>query len=285
MALQATRSTIGGTSVLMAGSTAKLVALMGLSVTSAIIHPAFVAVGVALMLYGLWRTNRQSALVAAAAFGVLSIAALLTPASVMTTGAMSGESMHTHAGLPWNGAQMVGAALYLVGGVTLAYALWRAYPSPKPTASATAMGGMVLATGCTACCMVTGAVAGMAITFGVTARYVETLPFVFWTGLTITAIGLYRLAGWRPMLFVLLGGLITPAGKIAYRLLPPALDLGGIWRVHGVDMVFVPKYFTYFAGALVILYGFVVAYRAATATEAVPVRVAPSTAEEPIGAD
>ena len=290
MPVGSARSSLGGTAVLMAcacgaaSSSAKLVALAGLGATTTLIHPAFAAIGAGLVLFGLWHTRRRSAGIAAGAFVVLAAAALLTPPTVMTVRGM--DDMHPGPGLPWSSLQMLGAALYVLAGIILAYAFWTAYPSRKPSASATAIGGMVLSTGCTACCMVTGAVAGMAVTFGASATYFETLPVVFWTGLTVAAIGLYRLAGWRPVGWVLLGGLITPAGKIAYRLYPQALDLSGLWKVGGVDLVFIPKYLTYFAGAAVILYGFAVAFRAARVTSSATAWVpAEDAVPEVVGAD
>ncbi|MGI8496337.1 MAG: hypothetical protein ACR2OG_01970 [Gemmatimonadaceae bacterium] len=293
MGVSSTRSSVGGTAVLMAcacgaaGSSVKLIALAGLATTTAFIHPLFLSTGATLVLYGLWRARRQSAGLAAVAFAVLAIAAVITPPSAMTT---RGDGMeHGHPGLPWGGLQLIGAVLYLLSGAILALAFWRAYPSPKPAASATAMGGMVLATGCTACCMVTGAIAGMAMTMGVSALYVETMPVVFWTGLAAVAIGLFRLGGWRPVVLVVLGGLVTPAGKIAYELYPAALNLTGLWRVGGVDMAFIPKYFSYFIGAGLILYGFVVAYRRAQMNEAGSADVIPLRKPElerlAIGAD
>lgn len=284
MAMDPSRSSLGGTAVLMgcacgaSSGVAGLAALAGVGATSALIQPVFAAVGAVLVLYGLWHTRRQSAAIAAVALVIIAVAAVLTPPSAMT---VRGDPMSPgHPGLPWNGVQMFGAVLYVLGGAVLAYAFWRAFPSPRPSASATAMGGMVLATGCTACCMVTGAVAGMAVTLGTTAVFVETMPIVFWTGLAVVAAGLYRLGGWRAAIWVVLGGLITPGGKIAYKLLPASLDLSGLWRIGGVDLVFIPKYFTYVAGPLVVLYGFAVAYRLARVRESawVPVESATSSA-------
>src|SRR5919199_1844961 len=189
-----TRSALGGTTVVMAcacgaaANSAKLLVLAGVGASAAFIHPALIGVGAALIVYGLWRVARPSAYLALAAFGVLALAAVLTPQSAMNHGSMG------HSSLPWDGTRMAGAALYVVAAATLGYAFWRAFPSPRPAASATAIGGMVLATGCT-CCMVTGALAGMAVTAGASAAYFESMPLIFWTGMLAVAAGLYRLGG------------------------------------------------------------------------------------------
>ena len=227
-----------------AANSAKLVALAGVGASTKMVHPIFLGIGAALIVYGLWRTARASAYLALAAFGVLSVAAFFTPPSIMTTKA-----------LPWNGAQMGGAALYLLAAAVLAYAFWRAFPSPKPAASATAIGGAALATGCT-CCMVTGAVAGMAVTAGASAAHFESMPLIFWTGLAVVAVGLARLGGLRPILWLAAGGLIV-------RYAPELLKLTGDWMVAGVNLRFIPNYLVYLAGATVILFSFVVAYETA----------------------
>lgn len=260
-ALTPTHSVLGGTAVVMAcacgaaANSAKLVALTGVGASTKVVHPIFLAVGAGLILYGLWRIAKPSAYLALVAFPILAIAAFLTPPTVMTTKA-----------LPWNGVQMGGAALYLVAAAILAYAFWRAFPSPKPDASATAIGGAAFATGCT-CCMVTGAVSGMAVTAGASAAHFESMPLIFWTGLALVALGLFRLGGVRPVIWVAAGGLIV-------RYAPELLKLTGDWMVAGVNLRFIPHYLLYLTGAAVILYGFVVAYETARSGRAV-MRVAP----------
>jgi len=246
-ALTPARASVAGTAVLMAcacgaaANSAKLVSHSGIAATATIVQPIFLGVGVALVLYGLWHTLRTSAYLALVAFAVLAAAAALTPPRMMTGSAM-----------PWSAAQMAGGALYLVAAALLAYAFWRAFPSTKPAASGTAMGGMALATGCN-CCMVTGAVAGMAVTTGASSTYFQSMPIVFVTGLAVVAAGLFRLGGARAAMWVALGGLITTLG-------PRALQLTGDWMVADVNMRFIPGYLVYLAGAAVILRGFVVAY-------------------------
>jgi len=268
-ALNPTRASLGGTSILMAcacataSSSVKLLALAGIGLTTTLVHPFFVGIGAALITYGLWRINRSAAYVAIAAFVVLAMAAWLTPPSVMTAnGGMASESggmvKMNHPGVPWGGLHMFGAALYLVAAALLAYAFWRAFPARDSGASAMAIGGMALATGCT-CCLVDGAVAGMAVTAGASAAF-ESTPLLFWTGLAAVALGLYRLGGVRAALWV-------PAGGVIIKYLPRALAVTGNWMVAGVNLRFIPNYLITIAGVAVILYGFAVAYRPARETE------------------
>jgi hypothetical protein len=246
------RAVVGGTAVVMAcacgtsAQAAKVVALVGIGATTRIVHPIFVGIGAALILYGLWNTRRESGVLGAVAFAVLAVAAALTPASVMST-VMS----DMHGSLPWNAVQMLGGALYVVAGAILAYAFWRAFPARNPAASATAIGGMTLATGC-ACCLVSGAVAGMAVTAGASATYMENLQLVYWTGLAAVTVGLYRLAGPRGAAWALGGGLVA---RVATGVV--------LARTPGVTWLQFPKYLIAVAGTLAMAYGFVVAYRAA----------------------
>jgi hypothetical protein len=249
-ALTPTRSALYGAAVVMAcacgmaANSATLVTLTGVWASTKVIHPIFLGAGAALIVYGLWRIAKPSAYLALASFGVLAVAAVLTPPSVMTTSAF-----------PWDGAQMSGAGLYLLAAGGLGYAFWRAFPSPKPDASATAIGGAALATGCT-CCMVTGAAAGMAVTAGASASHFISLPLFFWTGLGLVAVGLFRLGGIRPVIWAAAGGLIV-------QYLPNLLRLTGDWMVAGVNLRAFPTYLLHLTGAAAILYGFVVAYEIA----------------------
>lgn len=247
-ALTPPRAALGGTAVLMAcacgtaANTVKLLALGEIGATTTLVHPIFLGVGAALVSYGLWRTSKHSGALALVAFAVLAGAAVLTPPRVMSTKA-----------LPWDVTHVAGAALYLVAAVLLAYAFWRAFPSRRPAASGTAMGGVVLATGCS-CCMVTGALAGLAVTAGGSAGVWEQSPVLFWTGLAIVAAGLFRLGGVRAAIWVPVGGAIIRYG-------PELLKLTGDWMMGGVNLRFAPAYLVTIAGAATLLYGFVVAYR------------------------
>jgi hypothetical protein len=251
--LNPTHAAVAGTAIVMtcacstSGQAAKAVALLGAAATKPVSHVIFVGIGAALVLYGLWHTRRQSALLGAAAFAVLAIAATLTPSSAMST------SMNAmHGSLPWNAVQMLGAALYVVAGGTLAYAFWRAFPSPNPAASATAMSGMVLATGC-ACCLVSGAVAGSAITAGASVPVFEDMQLVYWPGLAAVAVGLYRLAGPKPVALALAGGAVS---RIATGIV--------LAKTPGVNWLQFGKYAVALAGMLALTYSFVAAYRMAS---------------------
>ena len=247
-----TRAVVGGTGVLMtcacstSSQTAAVVALAGLGATSRIVHPLFIAVGAAFIVYGLWRTRRASALLGIAAFAVMALAALLAPQSVMST-AMS----DMHGSIPWNATEMIGGALYLVSGGMLAYALWRAFPSPKPMASATAIGGMTLATGCS-CCMVAGAVTGLVITTSATAAFVEPMQIAYFVGLAAVVVGVYQLGGAAVAGLALVGGTVSR--------LATGISLA---KTGGVVWLQFPKYFIALCGMLAMVYAFVLAYRVA----------------------
>ncbi len=246
------RAALGGAAILMAcscgavTSTAQLAAMTGVGATNRIVHPIFVAAAAGLIIYGLWRMLRMSGYLAMGAFALLAVGAALTPPMAMSARAM-----------PWNGLQVTGAFVYLAAAALLAYAFWRAFPSPNPAASGTAIGGMVLATGCT-CCMFTGALAGLFVTGGASSEFFQSnaISFIFWTGLAIVALALYRLGGWQAALLVPLGGLII-------RYAPRLLALTGDWMIGDANLRAFPSYAIQIAGAGVIVLGFVVAYRSA----------------------
>lgn len=258
-ALTPPRSALGGTALLMAcacgvaSNGAKLIAFVGLGATATVLHSSVLALAAVLITYGLWRTSRPSAYIALAAFVVLGLATALTPPAAMTT-----TPKAHHAGIPWAGMQLVGGVLYVAAAALLGYAFWRAFPTPKPAASASAVGGMALATGCTACCMVTGALTGLAITAGASSA-LYTVPLIFWSGLAVVTVGLYRLGGWHAARWVPLGGLIAWGG-------PELLELTGTWTSAGVVWRSVVSYIPRIAGAGVVLYGFAVAFRVAQVT-------------------
>jgi len=261
-AITPTRASLGGSSIIMAcacgtaSSTMKLMAIAGVAATTKFLHPMFFGIGAALIVYGLWRTARQSAYMAVAAFAVLGAGAWLTPPGRMT---MRGSEMAAgHPGLPWNATQMFGASLYVVGIALLAYAFWRAFPARKPKASAAAIGGMAVATGCT-CCLVEGAIAGMAWTTGASAA-IENMPIIFWAALTVVAVGLFRLGGWRAAMWVPAGGIIVKYAPVALALTPNVI-------VGTVNMRFIPSYIMTVIGVGVIMYGFAKAYRASQAVQ------------------
>lgn len=252
--LPAPRSTLGGTALLMACScgtaaaSAKLLTLGGVAITTTMVHPLFFAAAGALIVYGLWQTRRASAHLAIGALAVLALAAALAPPRVMSATAM-----------PWNGVQVAGGGLYLTAMGLLAYAFWRAFPSPRPAASGTAMGGMALASGCN-CCMAAGAVAGMAVTGG-GSLFFQSTPVIFWSALAVVAAGLYWLGGLRAAVWAPIGGLVV-------EYVPDLLRLTGDWMVGGVNVRVFPEYMSRITGAGLIVYGFVAAYRVARARAA-----------------
>lgn len=259
------QSALGGTAVVMSCacaasvSTAQVVALAGIGATSLLVHPLFLGVGAVLIVGGLWRVARRSAYLAAGAFAVLAVAATLTPPLVMSSKLV-----------PWSTSQMIGGALYVVVAAMLGYAFWRAFPSSNPGAAGTAIGGAALATGCS-CCMVTGAVAGMAVTAGGSSALFQASPLLFWVGLGIVAVGLFRLGGVRAAIWAPAGGVIVKYG-------PELLKLTGPWTAGGVDLQPIAKFAVYLIGAGVLLGGFVVAYRTVPEREHVRRRLQPAGA-------
>lgn len=247
-ALTPPRTALGGAAVLMAcacgtaTNAAALAAAAGVAATTVLLHPIFIGVGAALVSYGLWRTAPRSGMLALGAFAILAVGAAFTPPRIM-----SGKA------IPWNEAQIFGGALYVVAAVLLGYAFWRAFPSPKPAASGTAIGGVVVATGCT-CCMFTGALAGLAATGG--ASVVQSSPLLFWGGLAVVTAALFRLGGWRAAGWVPLGGMVIEYG-------PELLKLTGDWMWWDVNFRSFAQYALTIAGAGLILYGFAIAYRRA----------------------
>lgn len=251
------RAALGGTAVIMAcacgaaSSSATLLAAAGIPASTRTVHPVFIGVAAGLMIAGLWRVARASGYLAVAGFATLALAALLTPPTVMTTKA-----------LPWNPAQISGGILYLVAAGFVGYAFWRAFPTPQPGSSVLAVGGAALATGCT-CCMVTGAVAGLATTAGASASIVESTSLLYWSGLAAATLGLFRLGG-------LAAAWLVPAGGLIARYGPELLKVAGDWTVAGANLRFVPSYLIAVAGSGVIMYGFGRAYRAARSRAGAP---------------
>jgi hypothetical protein len=246
------RAALSGTALLMAcacgavTSSAKLGVMMGMGTTNRIVHPFIVAAAAALIIYGLWRIARSSGYLSLGAFGLLGVGAALTPPMAMSSRAM-----------PWDALQVMGAFFYLAAAALLGYAFWRAFPSPRPAASGTAIGGVALATGCT-CCMFTGALSGLFVTGGASSEIFQTntIALIFWSGLAIAAVGLFQLGGWRAALLVPVGGLVIRYG-------PHLLALTGDWTIGDANLRAFPSYAIQVVGAGIILLGFVTAYRIA----------------------
>lgn len=248
------RSALAGVAVLMvcacgvATEGAVLVSAAGLAATTTLVHPVLIAAAAALVLYGLWRRRPASAWIAAGAFALLAGGAALTPPSVMTASA-----------IPWSGLQLAGAGLYLLAAVGLGYAFWRAWPSPNREASVAAMGGVALATGC-GCCLVTGAVAGIATTAGANPSFIQPGSVLFWSGMSMAAAGLYALGGWRALLWV-------PVGAAVIRFGPDVLRMAGDAMVAGANLRAFGAYLVTIAGAGLVMHAFAVAYRRAWTTD------------------
>jgi len=260
-----TRATLGGSSIIMAcacgtaSSTMKMMAIAGIAATTKVLHPVFFSIGAVLIVYGLWRTARQSAYMSVAAFAIIGAGAWLTPPGKMT---MRGSEMAAgHPGIPWGATQMFGASLYVVGIALLAYAIWRAFPARNPKASAAAIGGMAVATGCT-CCLVEGAIAGMAVTAGASAT-IETVPIIFWGAMAVVAIAIYRLGGWKAALWVPAGAFIVKYASEPLKLMPNVM-------VGTVNLRFIPSYIVSVLGLAVIMYAFAKAYRRSQTVQYVP---------------
>lgn len=263
MTLSPDRAALTGTAVVMAcacgvaSNTARALQLGGVGATSQFVHPVFIGVGAALVIHGLWRVARAHGLTALAAFALIAVGALLTPPAVMTSAA-----------LPWNTTQMLGAAVYVVAAAMLWYAFFRAFPSPNPSAAGGAMAGAAVATGC-GCCMVTGAVSGMFVTGGLGDMSMGALASggmrpsttLFWGGMVAIAVGLFRLGGWRALIWV-------PVGVVMLKYGPDALKVTGDWMVATVNLRSYAAYLVTLAGTGVIMNGFAVAYRIAGAATA-----------------
>ena len=245
-----TRTTLTGTTVLMAcacgagSSSAKLLQMGGMNVTSRVTHSLFLTIGAVLVVAGLRKILPQAFYLSLAAFAVLAVAATLTPPSVMSVSRM-----------PWHGVQILGAFLYFVFAALLVRAFWLAFPSANPRASATALAGTAVATGCS-CCMVTGATAGLIVTAGGSTELFQAHSTVYLTGLAIMAFGLVSLARVRPLPWLAAGALVTLYGG-------NLLKLAGDWMVGDVNMRFIPGYMMYLIGAGLVVKAFAVAYEPA----------------------
>ena len=263
MKITPARTTLAGTAVLMAcacsagASSARLLNMCGLSATPKITHPLILSVAVVLVLRGLWQIRRRAAWLAGIAFVALTAAAAITPPSIMSNKYQ-----------PWHEPYIGGAILYLVFAVILGYAFWIAFPTalPRPFAKALAFAGTAVATGCS-CCMVTGAIAGLGVTTGVSPTLFH--GFTYFAGIALAALGLLMLGGLRPIPWLIAGGLIGQYGS-------SMLSIFGDWMVGDVNLRFIPGYFLYLIGAGLILKAWAVAFEHVSETAE-----APSVAPEP----
>jgi hypothetical protein len=242
----------------VAGQTVAAMALTGVAATTPQIHPAFVLLAGALIVYGLWRLARPSAYLALIAFAVIGAGLALMPE-------MSEQ--------PWTIAHLYGAGAYVLGGGILAYAMWRAFPAPQPGAAGAALGGAALATGC-GCCLVTQGMAGMAVAAGASSALIAPSTGLQIVGWLVVALGLYRLGGWRAAIWV-------PVGALLIRGVPALLDLTGDWMVGPFNLRKWAVWLVTLAGTSVIVWGFVAAYRRAYTHSAEVVQLQPTLAGQP----
>lgn len=248
------RTASAGAVILMAcacgagASSAKLLAMGGFPATSKLTHSLLLGVGVAAVLWGLARINRLALVLAATSFAVLGAAAALTPPNAMSA-----------ARLPWDGPRAAGGVLYLVFGALLGYAFWTALLSRGGRPAAAALFGTAVATGCS-CCMVTGAIAGLAVTAGGAEDIFLRMPVVFFSGIAVTAGGLIRVGGWRTLPWLIAGAALTRYGG-------RGLQLIGDWNVGEVNLRFIPGYLVYLAGAALVIKAWAVAYEPAAVAE------------------
>lgn len=255
--LTSSRAAAIGTAVVMAcacgagANSAKLLRMAGADVTSKVTHSLLLGIGAVLVMWGLYHVRQLSGFFAMGAFATLIAASALTPPMAMSVSR-----------LPWNGVQVAGGFLYIVFAIALAYAFWIAFPSPRPKATAAALGGTALATGCS-CCMVTGAVAGLAVTAGGDAALWVKQPIVFFSGIVIAGIALARMAGFRPVPWVVAGAIVTRFGGEALQPL-------GDWMAGDVNLRFIPGYAIYLIGAGLVVKAWAVAYEPARTRETKP---------------
>lgn len=255
-------ASLGGVAVLATcacGTSAglsKLSAAYGLPMGNSIVHPAIISVGVALLLAGLWRRHRAATAVALGGVALLALGNLIVRPTMM-------DAAHR----PYTALQVGGLFVYLAAAAWLVAAFYRAYPSRQPRFALMAMGGMVLAMGCT-CCMVTGAMSGLAATFVPSQPWLASGAVLTGAAAVLLAAGLSRIGGLRAGAIALAGEAIIYGGpKLLTAAIAPVM-------VRGVVINFAFRYPVTLAGALVVLYGFVIAYRAE----------AHVSAGEPIGA-
>ena len=102
--------------------------------------------------------------------------------------------------------------------------------------------------------MVTGAVAGLAVTaFGNPDLFLGH-GFTYFFGVSLAAIGMGIFSGARPIPWLLAGGLISHYGSSLTALV-------GEWNVADVNLRFILTYATYLLGAALVLKAWTVACR------------------------
>ncbi len=259
------RRTLAGTTILMAcacgagSGSAKLLSMGGIGVTSKVTHSFLLAIGALLIFRGLWQIQRRAAFVAALSFAALAAAAALTPPMMMSA-----------AHEPWHGLQIVGGLLYLIFAAFLVYGFWIAFPTltmARPAAKAIAFAGTAASMGC-ACCMVTGAIAGLAVTAGGSPGLFLSYGFTYFSAIAVAAVGLAMFRGFRPIPWLITGALFTHYGS-------HAIGIFDDWTGGDVNLRFIPVYMMYLVGAALVMKAWAVAYEPITEAE----QLAASTAE------
>lgn len=206
------------------------------------IHPTFVAVGVVLIIVGLWRRLGRVPLLAMFGLALLMLGELLVPPMSITA---------THQFAP---LQLVGLASSIVAAVLLVFAFYRAYPSRHPRFALTAMSGAAMATGCD-CCLVAMGITGTLHALLPGQSWLPHTFTVYAVAATLIVIGLGKIGGALPA-FVALAGQTW----VYYWLELPYSKLPSI-MLHGVNINFVIKYPMMLIGTLTVMSAFALAYR------------------------
>jgi hypothetical protein len=225
----------------------------GIDATPKLPHSLILSIGALLVFRGLWQIQRRAAVLAAVSLVALAAAAAITPPSMMAS-----------AYQPWHEPYIGGALLYLLFAVILVYAFWIAFPTPNgqsPLGKGVALTGTAIATGCS-CCLVTGAIAGLGVTAGGSAFLFH--GSTYFVGIGLAAVGFAIFKGFRPIPWLIAGGLISHyASKLT--------SLLGAWMIGEVNLFFIFNYALYLVGAALILKAWAVAYEPATDTEQIEV--------------
>ena len=239
--------TFGGVAVLAAcacgasSQIGKLTGSYGNPLSAHAIHPAFVAVGSLLLLAGLWRRGTKAAIMGFLAVAGLALGEYLLPTMGITEGTQLLAS------------QMVGVAFYLLAGVLLVMALYRAFPLQRSGWGIASYAGLAASVGCN-CCLVTQGIAGFFHALAPAQHWHANSLTIYAVATTVMAIGLFRLAGAVPTLMVVGGHALDYFGlELPYSSAPSI-------TVHGVQLGFVSKYPIMLLGTAIMTAGFALAY-------------------------
>ncbi len=170
-------------------------------------QPLFIGLGALLVVIGISLRSLSSAALAAVGALAFAIGTFAAGPSMMNSSAHADPVM-------------LGFGAYVIASILLIAAFLRAFKTSNVFAAGAAMTGMALATGCS-CCMVTGAVTALIAGAGMPAIYNQ--PYVFIAGGLLMAVGLWRIGGIKPAVFVAAGVLITFFGQKLLALALPEL--------------------------------------------------------------